>query len=546
MGKTLVIIPARGGSKGIPRKNVRLINDKPLISHVIETLKQIESTACMDIYVSSDDDEILSVSDYYGAKTLKRPIELSSDEVPLDPVIHHAVNYIEKLEAVQYDYVITVQPTSPLLSSTTLLNAINQMKDDNRFDTLISVVDDRYLSWKKKDNGEIIPNYEERVNRQYLDPIYKETGAFLITDRKNITPNSRLGKNINVYEVPINESIDIDTEHDWWIVDKELRKKTILFRVDGYREIGLGHIYRCLHLAYNLIDHNILFVLNEKSDIGLEKIKNSFFNYKVIKNNADIVKIARDYHIDIVVNDILDTSVEYMKNLKNIDAKIVNFEDIGEGSSLADVIINDLYDVSENPPKNSYWGQDYYCLRDEFIYIEPHDFREKIKNVLVMFGGTDPSNLTVKTLKALNEMDAFKDVEVNVILGLGYHNFEEIEEFKKFENINIFTNVKSVASIMKDADLAISSQGRTIYELAAMNVPTIIMAQNERELTHGFGFLNNGFINLGLGEDVSLNHLVNTLNWISESNIVRKHIYNIMVKKDFSNGTNNVINLITN
>lgn len=119
----LAVIPARGGSKGIPRKNVRLMNGKPLIAYSICNAKNCP--AVTDVVVSSDDDEILSIGKKYGAYPLRRSESLAKDAVTLDPVIYDATLQMEKKRGIMYDIVITLQPTSPLLTSETLNGAIN-------------------------------------------------------------------------------------------------------------------------------------------------------------------------------------------------------------------------------------------------------------------------------------------------------------------------------------------------------------------------------------------------------------------------------------
>ncbi|MFL2098051.1 cytidylyltransferase domain-containing protein [Marinilactibacillus psychrotolerans] len=97
--KALVIIPARGGSKGIPRKNVRLMIGKPLISYSIENA--INSLYDLDVVVSTDDDEIRRISSSCGAQVIMRPENLATDIVTLDPVIFHAMNEMEKIQNLQ-------------------------------------------------------------------------------------------------------------------------------------------------------------------------------------------------------------------------------------------------------------------------------------------------------------------------------------------------------------------------------------------------------------------------------------------------------------
>ncbi len=538
--KILAIIPARGGSKGIPRKNVRLMVGKPLISYSIENA--INSFYNLDVVVSTDDDEIARISSSYGAKVIMRPENLATDSVTLDPVVFHAVDEMEKEKNLIYDIVITMQPTSPLLKRETLDAAIEYFIENN-FDTVLSCINKPHLSWTEKD-GQIVPNYEKRLNRQYLPKNLMETGAFFISKREFVKEHSRFGPNLSVYEIPENEAIDIDTPQDWWIAEKELLKKNIIIRVEGYSEIGLGHIYRGLLLAYNLIDHNIKFVLSEKSDLGIEKIKASHFPYSIIQNDFDIVDIIKDFKCDILVNDMLDTDEEYVQMCKSTGARVINFEDLGQGARLADAVINDLYE-KKNDRNNHYWGSDYYCIRDEFLLAKPSEFRENVKEVLVIFGGTDPCNLTKRLFNIIQSIN-IDTIHYTFILGMGYKGANELIEESKLHNINVdfIQDVKLMTEYMGKADIAISSQGRTMLELASMSVPTILIAQNKREQHHEFGYLQNGFINLGLGSEVEDDTIKQTLLWLINSPQIRKQMKNQMEKKDLKKGIDRVKNII--
>lgn len=116
--RILAIIPARGGSKGIPRKNVRLMAGKPLLYYAIHNAQLCDSIT--DVAVSSDDDEILAIAETYGAVPLRRRAELAQDAVTLDPVIFDAVQQMEERTGSPYDIVVTLQPTSPVLHPETL------------------------------------------------------------------------------------------------------------------------------------------------------------------------------------------------------------------------------------------------------------------------------------------------------------------------------------------------------------------------------------------------------------------------------------------
>jgi len=151
----LVVIPARGGSKGIPRKNLRLLAENPLIYYSIKTA--LSSTYNSDVYVSSEDDEILNIASQFGAKIHKRDIGIADDETTLDPVIYDCYKYAQKVENKSYDYIITMQPTSPLLKSSSLDKAISKIIADENIETVIAAKDNTHLSWRKE-GGIFIPN----------------------------------------------------------------------------------------------------------------------------------------------------------------------------------------------------------------------------------------------------------------------------------------------------------------------------------------------------------------------------------------------------
>lgn len=535
----LAVIPARGGSKGIPKKNIRLMYGKPLISYSINNAKN--SHYITDVFVTTDSDEIAEVAEEYGAEVIKRDKSLSSDLVTLDPVIYHAKNCAEKIKNKKYDVVVTLQPTSPLLKVATLDNAIEYFIKGN-FDTVISVINKPHLSWGKKEN-KIVPLYKERKNRQELPPQYFETGAFLIAKSDAIKINTRIGENVSVFEVPEEESIDIDDKNDWLLTENIMKRKKIIFRVEGYKELGLGHIYNCITLAFSMIEHDTLLVISEKSIEGIEKIRETNLPYKIIKNDRDIDKIIKDFKPDIWVNDCLNTTKEYIESLKSKIKRVVTIEDLGSGIEVADAVINALYDSVNN--KHVYSGYKYVCLRDEFQAEQPVKFSEKVKNVLIMFGGTDPANLNKMLYNSILKFsEKYKDIKFNFITGIGYDNEKNGVITLEDKNIYVYPNVPRVTKYMKHADLAITSQGRTIFELAAMGVPSIVLSQNKREQTHLFARLEHGFLNLGIGKEVDQDLLENTLDWLINTKAIRKNMYDLMLSYQLKEGLQRVKNII--
>lgn len=536
--RVLAVIPARGGSKGIPRKNIRHLNGKPLISYAIESA--INSQYICKVIVSTDDEEIAEVSKKYGAEIIFRPENLASDEVPLDPVIFDAIQQLES-QGDYFDIILTIQPTSPLLKVRTIECILEKLVQEN-LDTVLTAVEDRHLSWSKEGN-KFFPNYDERKNRQYLPSEYRETGAVLASKRSIVTKNSRIGENVSLFEVDKYESVDIDSPMDWWIAEKLLKKKKVIIRVDGYEQIGLGHIYRTLTLANNIMDHEVIFLMDNQHKLGIDIVKNQ--NFKVVTFENDPISIIYEIKPDIIINDILDTTREYMLSLKDSGSKVFNFEDLGSGAELADGVFNALYPGSV-PNENFYTGEKYYCARNEFLTIEPKEINKEVENVLITFGGTDPNNLTLKTLNAISKSNY--NFKITIILGPGYKNEESLQEKINHldKNIEIFRSVKNIADYMLNADIIFSSAGRTMYEIAMVGTPSIIIAQNYREMTHLFGHNYNGFVNLGIHLENDEDKILNTFERLIIDFELRERMNKRMLDHDLSNGLKRVLGIIFN
>lgn len=541
MLKILAVIPARGGSKGIPRKNIRLMHGKPLISYAIHNALNCEKIT--DCVVTTDDAEISSIAHMYGSETVNRDSKLAADAVTLDPVVYDAVLQMEAKKKYTYDIVVTLQPTSPLMRVETLNKAIHQFLKENT-DSMISVVNKPHLSWKK-DNKNIVPNYEKRLNRQELPPNYMETGAFFITKREFVLPNSRLGENISVFEVPQQEAIDIDSVEDWIVSESLLNRKNIIFRCDGIKKLGMGHVYNCITMAFSLIEHNILFVTRNDCYEGLKKIQSTNMKYVTIDSDDDLERIIADFKPDIWVNDCLNTSAEYILKLKEKINRVITIEDLGSGTQYADAVINALYENNNLLCRNLYEGSEYVCLRNEFLIEKPKPFSGKVNNIFIMFGGTDPSNLNQKLFEAAQVIHLkHPDIVFNFITGIGYDTSEHNLCSLPDQKIYVHENVTKVTDYMKDADIAISSQGRTVFEIASLGIPAIILAQNDRELTHTFASMKNGFLNLGLGENVTVDAVINTLEWLISTPNIRANMRTLMLQHDFRHSQVRIKNII--
>jgi len=226
----LSIIPARGGSKGIKRKNIKLINNKPLIAYSIEA--SLKSKYITKTVLSSEDDEILEIAQKYGAETLKRPQELAQDETKTAPVM---LQVIEELEKINYksEYVVLLQPTSPLRDENYIDCAIEYYfkKLKKGYDSCFSGFDIGYTHSKWKilhDNKlECLYDYRTRPRRQEVDEHYQmvqENGAFYILPTETLKKvKDFIGYNPAIYIT--DKMIDIDTIEDFEKVEEIVKSK---------------------------------------------------------------------------------------------------------------------------------------------------------------------------------------------------------------------------------------------------------------------------------------------------------------------------------
>ena len=126
----------------------------------------------------------------------------------------------------------------------------------------------------------------------------------------------------------------------------------------------------------------------------------------------------------------------------------------------------------------------------------------------------------------------YKDIKFNIITGFGYKYKNEIQNDEE-HNIYVYNNVKRVSKFLSEADMAVTAQGRTIYELASMGVPAIVLAQNTREMEHDFAGFSNGFINLGLGQKLEDEAIELTVRWLIQAVSVRKQMHELLLEKIF-------------
>lgn len=493
MGNTriLAVIPARAGSKGIPNKNVRIIAGRPLIYFSIRNA--LESGFITDVVVTTDSDQVRIIAEQMGARVRMRGPELCADDVALDAVVHDAAFGVKGFG--EWDYIVTMQPTSPTLAVGTLDAAIRKTVEED-LDTLVSVVNDPRLSWSDDGEGGVEPNYSARVNRQWLPADYAETGAFVVSKASCVTSETRFGAKVGVFEVSEAEGIDVDTFDDLRAAAAHLEGERVAIYVNGNNTRGVGHIYRAMEMADEFYSKpDVYYDVNQTDPAVFGKTTHNLIGVDGI---ADLFERCRGKGYTVFINDILTTSIDYMIGLRSVvpGAKIVNFEDDGEGVYKADLVFNALYRDGELP--QVYSGERYYIASKTFMFYEPIEIRDRVERVFLSFGGADPQNYTDRLLRIIASDPKYAPYRFTVVVGRAKLNVERLLEYNSEPNIEVLHDVSNMPELMSACDVAVTSRGRTGYELAILGIPSIAMAQNRREEKHGFVCNENGFTYLGL------------------------------------------------
>ena len=225
----IALIPARGGSKRIPNKNIKLLNGKPLIAYSIELA--LKSPLIERVIVSTDSMEIARIAKTYNAEVpFLRPSQFAGDTVGDFPVFKHLIDFLKAEENYSPDIILNLRPTAPLRNEDDIRNIIDKFTESNTFDSVRSVtkvegVHHPYWMFEKDNEGLGIPVIPEKSIKKYyqsqlLPPVFRLNGVVDGIKTSNITNyNNLYGNRMVISEIPESRSHDIDTLSDFQFVE---------------------------------------------------------------------------------------------------------------------------------------------------------------------------------------------------------------------------------------------------------------------------------------------------------------------------------------
>ena len=291
--------------------------------------------------------------------------------------------------------------------------------------------------------------------------------------------------------------------------------KKILFRCDASNEIGTGHVVRCLTLAQEMKKRGWIcsFFTNKEANDFVPVLSESGF---------DIIKPTNDINFDVMVFDHYNISSKEESQFREKANNIVVLDDLADRLHDCDLLIDSTYGRREqdyaslvSAKTEILAGPDYALLRPEFAEnrtsaLERRTISQgRVDNILVMLSGTDPHNVTLKILSALKVSEATRGLTINLVLGTKAAQRMNIESLiSGIDNIKLHTDVRNMASMMMDADLAIGAGGTASWERCCMGLPTILIeiAENQRTVSKNL-YQAGAVYNMGWHQNLELTQI---------------------------------------
>jgi UDP-2,4-diacetamido-2,4,6-trideoxy-beta-L-altropyranose hydrolase len=270
----------------------------------------------------------------------------------------------------------------------------------------------------------------------------------------------------------------------------------VAFRVEGEPDIGLGHVMRCLALAQSLIKcgHEVFFFMSQASQhfcLNRDDWIGEILPIEDVDTKAEpawLIKQSLDLQIDWLLLDGYQFEQSYRHSLQSIKFKLALFDDMNNSGPLnVDLVINgapnaDLLNYQLTAPNALFAiGQGYQVLRQEFLESPSNEWSDR-KNLTVMFGGSDPKKLTIKTLHSLQKLNA--SMRITVITGAAYSELQKLADFIKNSNLRIrhLHDCQNMASELINSKLVLSAAGGSQFELLACKTPSILVVVADNQI----------------------------------------------------------------
>jgi N-acylneuraminate cytidylyltransferase len=308
----IAIIPARGGSKGIPNKNLQTVGGVTLLARTISAC--LKSDSISTVYVSTDSDDIAAAALNNGAQVIRRPADISGDTASSESALLHALNEIEKTSSLPNN-VLFAQCTSPFISHTDIDGILELLKEH---DSALTVTHNHAFIWRRDNAGNAIGiNHDSaiRLPRQQLDPEFKETGALYAMNIDQFRKSGhRFFGRIGMYEVPADRSMEIDEPEDLRLANTlEIQEKSMPSResLQSIKAIVFDFDGVMTDDQVYITETGEEMVMASRSDgMGISELKNAGLKLLILSKERNPVVARRAEKLQIEVIQACDNKLE--------------------------------------------------------------------------------------------------------------------------------------------------------------------------------------------------------------------------------------------
>ena len=505
--RVVAIIQARMGSTRLPGKILEKVGDKPLLEILVNRLKK--SQFIDDVVIATTNNKSDDVVEKFS-QDLNINYYRGSEEDLLE-------RYAESAKMFNADVVVRITGDNPL-TDVDLIDTLIDVHFKNNLDytycldtplgVSAEIINSNILKEisskadKESEREHVTPyirshpekykilKYNSNLKHQYIrltvdtnedldliQVIYQNLG-----DLENLKINDIINFFKNNPKISqINSNIIQNPENTVKMIN-------IAFLTEGSSKIGMGHVYRSITFAKEMME--ILgvkaYFLTKSNENVVKTIENENFTIFKLKNDDEIVDILEELNINLIIIDNLNFEESVLSQIKDkLNIKVVMVDNlIPKNDKYADVVLSlvrsnfeniDCYNKTINT--RYFCGPKYLILRDEFDSFEDKkDLKPEIEDILLIFGGSDPSNHTSKVLEELDN-----NLRVNIVLGPEFKYYDELDRVnKKIQNKNVVIHKEpeNIAELMYNADLVITSPGLSMFEATYVGSPVLAVSQN--------------------------------------------------------------------
>ena len=322
----------------------------------------------------------------------------------------------------------------------------------------------------------------------------------------------------------------------------KMAKRKILVHVAADGQVGMGHVYNMLTLLPHFPSDEILVAMRQDISLGVCKFDDAGYPTKTFRDTGGLLDIICEFEPSMVFNDVLDTDETIIGKIQDAGCFVVNFEDAGTGSKLANLVFNPIYHGTSTT--TMFFGEQYACIREEFRSGNGDGERRR---AVLTFGGVDPAKLTLRLLRIMRHRAP--DYEICIIVGSGFlHRKQIYDTVAEMKNdgiaVTVYERTDKISEFIRGAMFAITANGRTVFEIASLNVPLITISANAREEErHFFPKSNRIGYHMGLHSSVSDGSISEAIRKM-ESTKHRSEFKRRLSQLNLGDSTHNVVRII--